>query len=285
MKILEGKKIAEKMIKNLGKKIQAEKLRPGLAVMMAGENEASEIYVRNKKVAAQKAGIAFFDFRFPAAVSEGGIIKKIEYLNEDRKISGIIVQLPLPKGLATPKIISAIDPEKDADGFHPENIKLVHLGKNKIQPAFPGAILRLIKSTKIPLSGKRAVIIANSKEFGEMMAAVLKNQKIGAAYVLRKEIENNLGKIKKADIVISACGRPGLIDETMIKKGAIVIDGGVAKKGKKVLGDVDFESVAKKAGFISPVPGGVGPVTIACLLENVYLLEKAKKRASEKRGA
>lgn len=287
MKLLEGKKISDKILANIKKKIKSEDSRIGLAVVLVVGNKSSEIYVRLKKKAAEKIGIKFYLYKFTRAAGEKQIIAKIKKLNADKKINGIIVQLPLPKKLNTQKIINAIDPRKDADGFHPDNLETYLEGKCEICPVFSSAIARIIQTvpktefSKILKLGFRkelkAVIIANSKEFGSITEILLGREKINAKYILYKQWKKYLPQIKKADILISAVGKPKLIKAEMIKKGAIVIDGGITKKGKKVLGDVDFKSVKNKSAYLTPVPGGVGPVTIACLLENVYLLSKKSK--------
>lgn len=277
MKLLKGKKISEKILNSLKNKIKKEKLKPALAVVLVGDNIASRIYVSLKEKAAGKIGIKFYLHKFSAKAKEMEIIKSIKKLNTDKKISGIIVQLPLPKNLNTQKIINAIDPKKDADGFSAfgRPAEGWHQ-KDKIEPVLPKAIMKIleIKNLRLNLRFRGAMIVANSEKFGKIMVASLKQKKISGVYILAKEIKKNRIKIKKADVVISAVGKPGLIRGDMIKKGAIVIDAGITKKGKKVLGDVDFTSVKTKASYITPVPGGVGPVTIACLLENVYLLSK-----------
>lgn len=274
MKLIRGEKISEKILKNLKNRMKKEKANPGLAVILVGKNSASEIYVRLKEMAAQNVGIRFYLYKFSEKTKEADIIKKIKTLNSDKKISGIIVQLPLPQKFNTQKIINAIDPKKDADGFHPRNLKLFLEGGAVTYPVFPQAIMKMIASVPGAELRKKAVVVAKSKKFGETMKAALQQKEIRTKYVLAKELSKNIQETKKADIVVTAVGKPGLIKGGMIKEGAIIIDGGIVKKGKKVLGDVDFESVKNKASFISPVPGGVGPVTIACLLENVYLLSK-----------
>lgn len=265
MKLLEGKIIADKILRDIKEKIKLQRLKPGLAVVLIGQNEASEIYVALKKKAAENVGINFFLHRFSQEAEENKIMGKIKELNNDEKVSGIIVQLPLPKNFNTQKIMDAIAPEKDADGFS---------NQSKVPPVFPNAIMQLIRSSEQNLSGKSVVVVDNSKEFGETMIGMLEKKKIKSQYFLASKLKNNLSLIKNADIVITAVGKPKLISGNMIKKGAIVIDGGISKIDGKVVGDVDFESVKNVARYISPVPGGVGPVTIACLLENVNQLSK-----------
>jgi len=263
MQLIEGKKIADKILNNLKAEVEASGKKPKLAVLLVGNDGASEIYVGLKKNAAEKVGIGFELFRFSEENSEEEILEKISELNKDEKVSGMIIQLPLPEKFATQKIINTIDPKKDVDGFHPEN---------KTLPAvFPEAMLELLKSTN-EYQNKKAIVVANSETFGEKMCEVLKKENIKCEYVLASDISTE--KLNQADILISAVGQAGIITAEMVKDGAIVIDGGITKSDDKVLGDVDFEQVKNKTSFITPVPGGVGPMTIACLLRNVYLASK-----------
>lgn len=260
---LRGKKEADKILKEVQKGIKKAKIKPFLAVILVGENKASEIYVKLKKEAARKAGIGFELYKSNGKVDQKIIEAKIGKLNKNQKINGIIVQLPVPKKFDAPKMINAIAPEKDVDGFSNRG--------GKILPVFPKAIIRLIESSGKNIKGKKALIVANSKLFGKTMAEMLKTKKVKAEFILNKEIFKNSEKLKKADILITAVGTGGIIKGEMIKKGAIVIDGGITRENGKTRGDVDFNSAKKVAGFISPVPGGVGPMTVAGLLENVYL--------------
>ncbi len=270
MKLLQGKKIADRILGDLKKKISAQKNKPGLAVILVGNDKASQLYVKLKKKAAERIGIKFQLFRFSAKIKEAKIIQKIQKLNVDKKISGMIVQLPLPKNLNTQRIMDTIDPRKDVDGFSAKNIA-------DLQPVFPQAIMEMLSVSflKVPFRKEvKAVVIANSEKFGEVMVDTLKKKKISGAYILSSQLQKNIKKVQNADIIISAVGQPGLITDKMIKNGVIIVDGGITKKGQKVLGDVDFNSVKDKAAFLTPVPGGVGPVTIACLLRNTYLANK-----------
>ena len=297
MQLIEGKKIADKILDNLKDEIQASGKKPKLAVLLVGNDSASEIYVNLKKNSAERVGIDFELIRFNEENSEEEIIAKIQELNQNEKVSGMIVQLPLPEKFVTQKIINAIDPKKDVDGFsaqggsasggHPDNI---------LKPVFPMAIMELIKSTSVDLENKKAMVLANSDIFGKTMKNILEENKIMADYVLRKDLKippsppftkgDNLSPFSKgrteegfldADIIISAVGKAGIIKAEMVKAGAIVIDGGITKIDGKVFGDVDFENVKNKTSFITPVPGGVGPMTIACLLRNVFLASKIIK--------
>lgn len=243
--------------------------KPHLAVVLVGNDAPSEIYVGLKQKAAKEIGMEFSLYRFAENESQENILYLINLLNKDPQINGIIVQLPLPKSFDPSKIIAAIDPSKDADGF---------LARGSLLPVFPRAITKLIKSAKQNLSGKKAFILANSDEFGTVMREMLRGENLASQYNLAKNIPLSLGKIKEADVVVSAVGSPGLLRVEMLKDGAVVIDGGISKAGKKTAGDFDPSGSENKEGAYSPVPGGVGPVTIACLLENVYLAFKAQQR-------
>lgn len=277
MKLLKGRKIANEILADVKLKIKKQKLEPRLAVILVGENKASKLYIELKAQAAKKVGIKLILYKFKSGAKEKDIIKLIKLLNKDKKINGILVQLPLLKKYHTQKIIGAINSQKDADGF---SAKSGHPSKNFIKPlpVFPAAIIKLLESTRINLKNKKGIVISNSDIFGKIMIKAMEKGKIKAIYLLSKNFKKNIDKIKSSDILITAVGKPGIINGKIIKKGAVVIDGGIAKRGKKVLGDVDFNSVAGIAGYLSPVPGGVGPVTIACLLENVYQLALKKGR-------
>lgn len=280
MRLLQGKKIADEIIAHIKRNIAQEKLKPELAVFLIGKNPESRLYVSLKEKAAREAGIIFHKIYFLGNAKEQDILSKIEALNKNPRISGIIVQLPLPKKFNTQKIINAISPRKDADGFHPENLKLFFEGEARLWPVFPKAILELLISSGKVLKNKRAIIIAKSDIFGKTMQKALEYEEIKGEYVLLDKIIQNKKIISQADILISACGSCGIITGKMLKNGAIVIDGGISKRGTKIYGDVDFESAKSVVSFLSPVPGGVGPVTIACLLENVCKAEKLKPNQS-----
>lgn len=278
MKLLYGKPVAEKILNRLKNDVSLFEKKPGLAVILVGDDNASHIYVNLKEKMAHEMGMNFSRFDFPKNVSQEEVMKLIDKLNGDADVHGMIVQLPLPENFDTEKIIASIDPKKDADGFHPENAKAFLEGRGAILPVFPRAISLLIQSTEENLADKKAVILANSAEFGVIMDTMLSSQNIDSSYVLAENIPSNLGQIKGADIVVSAMGSPELIKGEMLKDGAIIIDGGIEKVGEKVFGDVDFGSTETLSGFITPVPGGVGPVTIACLLDNVFLSFEAQQK-------
>lgn len=278
MKLLYGKPIAERILGKLKNDVASHLQKPGLAVILAGEDEASKIYVSLKEKAAREIGMNFFRHDFPENVSEAEILNLISKLNTDPEVHGVVVQLPLPKGLTGGKIISKINHKKDVDGFHCKNIECFIGGKERIKPVFPSAIMFLVESSGKDIQNKKAVVIANSNEFGKVMVAALAQKGALAEYFLSGDMSPNLAKIMDADIVVSAVGSRGLISGKILKDGVIVVDGGIEKENGKVVGDVDFDSTKGKNGFIAPVPGGVGPVTIACLLENTYLAFKAQQK-------
>ncbi len=270
MDILYGKPVAEKILIEIKKKIEVLDEKPKLGVILVGSDPASRLYVDLKRKRAQEIGMDFELSAFLETSAEGEILQKISQLNQDLNVNGIIVQLPLPVKFDTQKIINAILPEKDVDGFHPQNVEEFSRGESIFEPVFPQAIASLLKSSKQNLVGKKAAILANSKKFFQTMEIVLKKEGIDSFYVNSKELEKSAGQIKMAEIVITAIGKPKVVSADLIKNGALVIDGGISKENEKVVGDVDLEGLSEKAIFISPVPGGVGPLTIACLLNNVY---------------
>jgi len=294
MELIEGRKIANGIVEEVKAGIKERKLAPGLGVVLVGDDEASKIYVGLKERAAREVGVNFFKAEFDFNENEKNILEKIAEFNVDEKVHGIIVQLPLPKKFDTQKIINSIDSKKDVDGFCPENIEKFLRGDGNIFPVFPGAILTMIESVGEKVEGKKGAVICNSDEFGVIMIEALRRKKIKGEYFLAKwlieekgskEVENqeigvenqkknNIEKLKEADVLVSACGIPNFIKSEMIKDGAIVIDGGITKIGGKVVGDVDLESIKNRNVFLSPVPGGVGPVTVATLMRNAWILAK-----------
>lgn len=266
-KVIDGRKLAENIRKNLKRKITGSNVQPGLAAILVGNNPASETYVGLKEKASAEVGVYFEKYLFPVKTTQASIIRKIQKLNRDKKIHGILVQLPLPKHLNENKIIQTINASKDADGFHLENVKLFLSGKSIIKPGLAVGIVKLIESTNVNLKNKSAYILAKNTIFIDPLKKMLEEKNIKVTSGRRVE------SAKKADIVIVALGKPHLIQSKHIKKGAIVIDVGYNRKDGKVLGDV-HPSVKQKAGYLTPVPGGVGPMTVAMLLENTYRLAK-----------
>jgi len=263
--LLNGKKIAKRIKKTLMTKIKRMKNKPGLAVILVGKNPNSLVYVKLKEKIAKEIGINFKKIILSAKISQKRLLKLINKLNKNKKINGIIIQLPLPKHFNTNKIIQEILPEKDIDGFHP---------KTKFISPTHQAILRLLKETKTNLKNKKAIIFVKNKIFAQPLEKLLRKRKIKTKIIYFKE-KKYKNKIKKADILIVALGKPKFIKEKMIKKNSIVIDVGYNRIKGKPIGDVD-KKCYKKAKSISPVPGGVGPLTVIYLMKNVYLAKKQK---------
>jgi methylenetetrahydrofolate dehydrogenase (NADP+) / methenyltetrahydrofolate cyclohydrolase len=254
---------------------------PGLAVVLVGENPASEVYVRNKSKAVAESGMQAFDRRLPATASEAELIDLIGKLNSDGQVNGILVQLPLPKQIDTQKVIAAIDPAKDVDGFHPLNAGRLASGLPALVPCTPLGCVRLAKTVHSSLAGLEAVVIGRSNIVGKPVAQLLlaENATVTIAHSKTNDLE---GVCRRADLLVAALGRPEMVRGDWIKPGATVIDVGINRVpgdgGKsRIVGDVDFVEASKTAGAITPVPGGVGPMTIACLLLNTLRAACAQK--------
>lgn len=271
---IDGKGIAQKTLAYIEKEHKLLKDKygraAGLAVIMAGDNPASEIYVKNKIKACETAGIYSRTIKFDENVTEKDLIEEIEKLNKDDKIDGILVQLPLPVHIDELKIINAISPEKDVDGFHSVNLGKMIIGdKTGFLPCTPYGIMQLLDEYGIDPAGKDTVIIGRSNIVGKP-AAILFIEKSATVQVCNTKTKNTKDKIRNADIVIAAAGVPNFIKGEDIKEGAVVIDVGINRVNGKLCGDVDYEEVSEKAGYITPVPGGVGPMTIASLIKNTF---------------
>ncbi|MBQ4874631.1 MAG: bifunctional methylenetetrahydrofolate dehydrogenase/methenyltetrahydrofolate cyclohydrolase [Rickettsiaceae bacterium H1] len=269
MQLIDGKKIAKNLQQQLKEKISTFLSAPKLVVILVGDNLASTVYVKNKKKKAQEVGIDSSVITLPKEVSKDELIKNIKNLNDDKSVNGILVQLPLPPHIDQFAIINAIDPVKDVDCFHSKNVGNFVIGKNNFIPCTPYGCLYLIKHTlKKSLSGLDSLVIGRSNIVGKPMAQLLlqENCTVTIAHSHSQNIEQ---KCKESDIIVAAAGKPNLIK--WAKKGAIVIDVGINSIGGKLIGDVDFSAVAKTAGAITPVPGGVGPMTITFLLINTVL--------------
>jgi len=282
MKLFDGKRVANKILKELAAEIKKAKIKPGLAVVLVGDDEASKLYTKLKKQAAEKIGISFFEYVFNDKTDEGKIIYKIKELNEDKAVSGIIVQLPLPAVFNVDKIIQAIDPKKDVDGFCKENLKLLEKGKEELLPVLPLVIRTALDGAKKLILSKNILALVNSETFGQTLKTVLSRDGFLVDYLVRNTcvLFGSEKKLKEADILISVCGCPNMIKGESIKEGAVLIDAGVTRyHDGKTVGDIDQESVKDKANFLTPVPGGLGPLTVALLLRNVYLVAEtlAKK--------
>ncbi|CAO6132438.1 FolD 5,10-methylene-tetrahydrofolate dehydrogenase/Methenyl tetrahydrofolate cyclohydrolase [Candidatus Pelagibacterales bacterium] len=276
--IIDGKKFAQELRNEIKKEIESIKktsnTTPGLTVVLVGNHTPSEIYVRNKELSAKEVGITSEVIRFESSITEEKLIEVIHGLNKDKKVHGILVQLPLPPHINGSKIIEEIDPKKDVDGFHPVNVGNLSSGKDSLVPCTPLGSYLLIKNVQKNLTGLEALIIGRSNLNGKPMAQLLLKE--DCTVTIGHSKTKNLKELcQKADIVVAAVGRANLVKGDWVKEGAIVIDVGInreedktEKKGYKIVGDVEFDSVVKKVRAITPVPGGVGPMTIACLLNN-----------------
>ena len=276
--IIDGKKEAEIIRGEIKKEILDLKNKvnkaPSLSVILIGEFPPSLIYVKNKEKSASEVGINSQIIKFKKNISEKEVLKKISELNEDNKVSGILVQLPLPNQINKEKIINAIHPSKDVDGFHPLNVGNLSSGYKSTVPCTPLGCLLLIKKVETNLSGKHAVIIGRSNLNGKPMAQLLLRENCTVT-VVHSKTKNLQNECLKADILVAAVGVPNLVKKDWIKKDVIVIDVGINKVGEKIVGDVNFDELKDKAKAITPVPGGVGPMTIACLLKNTLECFKA----------
>ena len=276
--VIDGKKYAKEILDDLKIKIAKLEKKPSLAVILANDNPSSKIYVDNKEKISMELGIKSSVYRFDKSITQGELIKLIHELNEDENINGILVQLPLFEHLNSQQIIELINPKKDVDGFHPINVGRLNCG---LEPyavcCTPKGIIKLLKKYKINLAGKNVVVIGRSNIVGKPTATLLTNE--NATVTLAHSKTKNLKEItKNADIIVSATGHPKLIKADMVKKGAVVIDVGITRQiNGKLVGDVDFEKVKNIASYITPVPKGVGPMTIACLMENTYELYLKQK--------
>ena len=269
--IIDGKKIAQELRIKLKKKIIELKSTynsvPGLTVILIGEDPASMIYVKNKEKSAKEIGINSQVIRYPKNVEEKIILDKIIQLNKDKNISGILVQLPLPNHINKRKVIETILPGKDVDGFHPMNVGNLSSGYDSNIPCTPLGCYLLLKKVEKNLNGKHAVIIGRSNLNGKPMTQLLLKENCTVT-ITHSKTKDLKAECNRADIIIAAVGKPKLVKGDWVKKGAIVIDVGINKTDKGLAGDVDFDEVSKIAKAITPVPGGVGPMTIACLLDN-----------------
>ena len=277
--IIDGKAIAEEVKSEAASKAkQFEKLygrKIGLAVIVAGDNAASEIYVRNKKIACERCNINAVEYKFPADVTQCEIIDAVERINGDDTIDGLLVQLPLPPHINEKEVLSRVSPLKDVDGFHAVNAGNLMLGGDCLAACTPSGIIRLIKSTGISIAGKHAVVVGRSNIVGKPAALMLLSEN-ATVTMCHSKTENLSRYTSEADILVVAVGRKQFVTGDMVKKGAVVIDVGMNRDNGKLYGDVEFESAAEKASFITPVPGGVGPMTVAMLISNTV---KAAYRA------
>ncbi len=278
--IIDGKKIASKIQEQLKNEIADLKRKPKLAVILVGDNPASLIYVGNKKKIGEKIGADTEVFQLSPVMTEDALISFVEELNQNENIDGILVQLPLPKHINEDKILEALSPSKDVDGLHPKNLGELFISDTDLKPCTPLACIELIQSACSNIEGKTALIIGRSRLVGKPLAQML--MKKNATVIQAHSKTTNMKELcALADILIAATGKPHLIDPSFVKKGAVVIDVGITRlENNKITGDLDFEEIKKRAGAITPVPGGVGPMTVTMLFVN--LLNAYKKHLAKK---
>ena len=281
--LIDGKAVAKVTEEEVRAAIARLGFAPGLVAVRVGNDPASEIYVRNKAKKAQELGLRGTERIFDASMSEADLLAEVERLNRDDEVDGILVQLPLPKQIDPRKVIDAIDPAKDVDGFHPVNVGLLHLGRATLAPCTPSGVIRLLDSAGIAIEGARAVVIGRSDIVGKPVAALLLARH-ATVTICHSRTRDLAAVTREADILIAAIGKPLFVTAEMVKPGAAVIDVGVnrvpstqTKSGYATVGDVDFARVSEVAGAITPVPGGVGPMTIAMLMKNTVTAAERRR--------
>ncbi len=284
-KTIDGKQIAADLRAAIALGVdeleEAHRVTPGLAVVLVGEDPASQVYVRNKGKATLEAGMKSFEHKLPATTTQAELLEIVQRLNADDSVDGILVQLPLPQHIDANAVLDAIHPDKDVDGFHPINAGRLAIGRPGLVPCTPSGAMRLIRSVEPKLAGKHAVVIGRSNIVGKPMGQLLLAADCTVT-IAHSKTADLPAMARQADILIAAVGRPEMVTGDWVKQGAIVIDVGInrvpAAEGKtKLVGDVHYASAAEKAGAITPVPGGVGPMTIACLLENTVRAAKLRR--------
>ncbi|MBV2667483.1 bifunctional methylenetetrahydrofolate dehydrogenase/methenyltetrahydrofolate cyclohydrolase FolD [Staphylococcus aureus] len=279
-KILDGKQIAEDYRQGLKNQVEALKEKgftPKLSVILVGNDGASQSYVRSKKKAAEKIGMISEIVHLEETATEEEVLNELNRLNNDDSVSGILVQVPLPKQVSEQKILEAINPDKDVDGFHPINIGKLYIDEQTFVPCTPLGIMEILKHADIDLEGKNAVVIGRSHIVGQPVSKLLL-QKNASVTILHSRSKDMASYLKDADVIVSAVGKPGLVTKDVVKEGAVIIDvGNTPDENGKLKGDVDYDAVKEIAGAITPVPGGVGPLTITMVLNNTLLAEKMRR--------
>ena len=271
MGIIDGKMVASQIKKNIASEVESLRQKtgetPGLAVVLVGDDPASSVYVRNKNKTCKNLGFQSFENILPANTKESTLLGLIDELNKDERVSGILVQLPLPSHISSYKILEAINPQKDVDGFHLVNIGRLVTGNATFKPCTPEGIIQLLDHYKVDIEGKNAVVLGRSNVVGKPISLLLLER--NATVTICHSRTKNLSAItKSADILIAAIGKPNFVTDDMVKDDVVIIDVGINRVNDKLIGDVDYQSVSKKASLITPVPGGVGPMTIAVLMAN-----------------
>lgn len=274
MTLIDGKAVSAAVKERIRKEIEEKNLKIGLAVVIVGNDQASRVYVNNKKKACELCGIKSYEYALPEETTEYQLLKLIDDLNNDSSVNGILVQLPLPGHINEKEVIGYISPEKDVDAFNAVNVGKIMIGDYSFLPCTPAGVMELIHSTGTEISGKECVVIGRSNIVGKPMAMLLLHE--NATVTICHSKTANLKEVcSRADILVSAVGKAGFVTADMVKEGAVVIDVGMNRNAEgKLCGDVDFENVKEKCSFITPVPGGVGPMTIAMLMENTLRAKK-----------
>ncbi|HDG5661049.1 TPA: bifunctional methylenetetrahydrofolate dehydrogenase/methenyltetrahydrofolate cyclohydrolase FolD [Staphylococcus aureus] len=279
-KILDGKQIAQDYRQGLQNQVEALKEKgftPKLSVILVGNDGASQSYVRSKKKAAEKIGMISEIVHLEETATEEEVLNELNRLNNDDSVSGILVQVPLPKQVSEQKILEAINPDKDVDGFHPINIGKLYIDEQTFVPCTPLGIMEILKHADIDLEGKNVVVIGRSHIVGQPVSKLLL-QKNASVTILHSRSKDMASYLKDADVIVSAVGKPGLVTKDVVKEGAVIIDvGNTPDENGKLKGDVDYDAVKEIAGAITPVPGGVGPLTITMVLNNTLLAEKMRR--------
>ncbi|HCZ3026686.1 TPA: bifunctional methylenetetrahydrofolate dehydrogenase/methenyltetrahydrofolate cyclohydrolase FolD [Staphylococcus aureus] len=279
-KILDGKQIAKDYRQGLQNQVEALKEKgftPKLSVILVGNDGASQSYVRSKKKAAEKIGMISEIVHLEETATEEEVLNELNRLNNDDSVSGILVQVPLPKQVSEQKILEAINPDKDVDGFHPINIGKLYIDEQTFVPCTPLGIMEILKHADIDLEGKNAVVIGRSHIVGQPVSKLLL-QKNASVTILHSRSKDMASYLKDADVIVSAVGKPSLVTKDVVKEGAVIIDvGNTPDENGKLKGDVDYDAVKEIAGAITPVPGGVGPLTITMVLNNTLLAEKMRR--------
>jgi methylenetetrahydrofolate dehydrogenase (NADP+)/methenyltetrahydrofolate cyclohydrolase len=275
--IIDGKAVAQQVEAEVREALAAMPFKPGLVAVRVGNHPASEIYVRNKARKAQELGLRGMERVFDPSMREADLLAEIDRLNGDDEVDGILVQLPLPKQIDPKKVIDSIDPAKDLDGFHPVNVGLLHLGRPTLVPCTPAGVMRLLASTGVSIAGSHAVVIGRSDIVGKPVAALLLQQN-ATVTICHSRTRDLAAVTREAEILVAAIGKPRFVTAEMVRKGAVVIDVGINRVEGKLAGDVDFQRVREVASWITPVPGGVGPMTIAMLMKNTVAAAERRRR-------
>lgn len=280
-KLISGKEVSEAVklrVADEVKELKAQGIEPCLAVILVGDDPASRVYVNNKKKACEFCGIRSLEYVLPADTKEEELIELVEKLNNDKSVNGILCQLPLPKHLDEKKVLNLIKPEKDVDAFHPENVGHIMIGDFNFLPCTPAGIMEMFRYENISLDGKNCVVIGRSNIVGKPMAMLMLKEN-ATVTICHSRTKNLKEIVAGADVVVAAVGRPNFVTADMVKDGAVIIDVGINRiDDGKLCGDVDFEACKEKASYITPVPGGVGPMTIATLMQNTITATKIQNK-------